>query len=339
MNVSNGVMYGRVPALGVTDAGAAGARNAVTIVTYHYVRELKATRYPRIKALGRQEFVAQLDYLARHYTFVSADDLFAALDGETVLPPNATVLTFDDGYIDHFTTVFPLLARRGIQGWFFPSTWSAMDRAVLDVNKIQFILAAVEDERTLVAELMERIAAHRHEHGMRSPEEYHAQFAVSSGYDNGEVIFIKRMLQRELPAEFRARLIGELFSTYVTRDESAFAEELYMTVPQLEHLIASGMLVGGHGHFHRWLDRIPEEDMRFEIGRSAGLLRELGVSHNRFVMCYPHGGHNDHVVAECRHQGFRVGLTVRPGIASVEEACAMVLPRIDTNEFPKANGA
>ena len=39
--------------------------NRCTIVMYHYVRELRRSRYPGIKGLSTEKFRGQLDYLAR----------------------------------------------------------------------------------------------------------------------------------------------------------------------------------------------------------------------------------------------------------------------------------
>ena len=92
----------------------------LTVIMYHYVRELPYTRYPEIKALLTTEFKEQLAYLKKHYTFVTVSDCLSALQNEHDLPSDACLLTFDDGYIDHFITVFPILEENEIQGCFFP---------------------------------------------------------------------------------------------------------------------------------------------------------------------------------------------------------------------------
>src|SRR3990172_11518084 len=96
----------------------------LTIVGYHYVRDLNGTRFPRIKGLTVTAFREQLAYLAAHHTFVSIDDVLGATahpgSGGT-LPPAAVLLTFDDGYADHFDNVFPILIENGIRGGFYPA--------------------------------------------------------------------------------------------------------------------------------------------------------------------------------------------------------------------------
>ena len=91
---------------------------------YHYVRELQHTRYPRIKALLKSEFTKQLTYLEEHYQFVTVNDCIDAIYSNVELPSNAILLTFDDAYIDHYNTVFPILEEKGIQGCFFSTAKS-----------------------------------------------------------------------------------------------------------------------------------------------------------------------------------------------------------------------
>src|SRR5215510_6007812 len=88
-------------------------------VMYHYVRDSSTTAFPAIRALAPDLFTRQLDWLQEHHEIVGVEDLRNALDGRRALPPRAATLTFDDGFIDHFTTVFPLIRERGLSGVFF----------------------------------------------------------------------------------------------------------------------------------------------------------------------------------------------------------------------------
>ena len=120
----------------------------LTILMYHFVRELPYTRYPKIKGLLTSEFKNQLTYLETHYQFVTIEECIQAIYSNNTknLPKNAILLTFDDAYIDHFVTVFPILESKKIQGCFFPPAKAILNNDVLDVNKIHFLLASVTSE-------------------------------------------------------------------------------------------------------------------------------------------------------------------------------------------------
>ena len=113
------------------------------IVMYHYVRELPYTRYPQIKALLASQFKEQIGYIEKHYHFITVEDCINAIYFDGDLPLNSILLTFDDGFVDHFNTVFPILESKGIQGCFFPSAKSILEYEVPNVHKIHFILAIV----------------------------------------------------------------------------------------------------------------------------------------------------------------------------------------------------
>jgi peptidoglycan/xylan/chitin deacetylase (PgdA/CDA1 family) len=97
-------------------------RIRVPILMYHYVSELPADAdATRIDLTVRPDiFRAQMDYLKEQgYTTISLYQLDDALLNGTPLPPKPIILTFDDGYIDHYINVFPVLQEHGFTGTFF----------------------------------------------------------------------------------------------------------------------------------------------------------------------------------------------------------------------------
>jgi peptidoglycan/xylan/chitin deacetylase (PgdA/CDA1 family) len=311
----------------------------VTIVTYHYVRDLRRSRFPEIKGLDLVLFREQLGYVRRHYQVVSAAELMAAVAsgrrGEPWdLPANAALLTFDDGYADHFGSVFPLLDEAGLPGCFFPPVQAISERKLLDVNKIHFLLASGADVRELVGEVLRRVDAHRGELGIESDEALLARWARPSRYDCAEVVFLKRLLQTVLPAALRSRILAELFAAHVTADESAFAEELYMSADQLRCMVRHGMYVGSHGYSHVRLGWLAPEEQALEVDRSLEFLAGLGTDTGSWMMCYPYGDSNEPLTELLRERRCAVGLTTRPGLAAWDNE-PLLLPRLDTNDLPK----
>lgn len=90
----------------------------VSVVMYHYVRDLEDSRFSEIKGLDVRLFREQIEYLCRNYNIIRIEDLIAALDKNINLPRRAALLTFDDGYIDHFLYVFPILVEKKYRGLF-----------------------------------------------------------------------------------------------------------------------------------------------------------------------------------------------------------------------------
>ena len=127
----------------------------ISIVMYHYVREIKKSQYPNVKGLELEGFKRQLDYLEKNHAIISPSDFIAYIKGEIALPDNACLLTFDDGYKDHYKYVLPELLKRKISGCFFPPARPIIDKCLLDVNAIHFIIACCNDVKKLINNLKE----------------------------------------------------------------------------------------------------------------------------------------------------------------------------------------
>jgi len=320
--------------------------HSVSIVMYHYVRDLERSRFPRLTGLALADFRGQLAFIRRHYQVVSMAQVVAAIHGDLELPPNALVLTFDDGYAEHYQNVCPLLVEQGLTGCFFPPVAAIRDHQLLDVNRVHFVLAAVDDHARLAQELCVMIDEARAEFQTESAAEIYARWAKPFYYgglpdspvDGADTIFIKRALQVALPEALRARLAAGLFRRHVTADEAAFAEELYVTEAQLRAMHEAGMELGSHTYSHRWLSHLTEAEQVTEIDRSLEFLSGLGVELHRWVMCYPYGDVDDRCVHLLRARGCAAGLTTRFDIATGADD-PLRLPRLDTRDLPRSGDA
>ena len=91
----------------VRAADANFSRGEFTAIVYRSVEDRDPDQ--RFGALETAKLAEEFDWLRAHgYQPVSVDDLMAASRG-TPLPPKAVLLTFDDGWEDFYTRVFPLL--------------------------------------------------------------------------------------------------------------------------------------------------------------------------------------------------------------------------------------
>jgi len=311
----------------------------ISIIMYHYVRNIKHSRYPDIKGLDIDLFKEQIAYIKKHYNVISAYDLMDAIKSNAQLPPKSLLLTFDDAYIDHFTYVFPVLDDQKLSGLFFPPAKSILKHQVLDVNKIHFILASVDQKKDLVNDIFKYLNENRSTYKLDTNEYYWKKLGVKYRFDTEEIIFIKRILQRELPESLRKIITDDLFNKYVTNDEVAFSQELYMSVDQVAHLQRNGMYIGSHGFDHYWLNTINKNEQVKEIDLSLQFLESIGSNINHWIMCYPYGAYNNSLLIILKKRGCVVGLTTNIGMADLKKDNPLILPRLDTNDLPKNSNA
>jgi len=309
--------------------------NNVTIVMYHYVRDLQHSRYPEIKGLSKHDFEKQIQYIKKHYNIISGSELMDTITKGAQLPPRSLVLTFDDGYIDHFTEVFPVLDRENLPGCFFPPAKCILEHKVLDVNKIHFVLATNSENRPIVEYILNQIDENRSHYNLLASKAYWKKFGKPSRFDTAEVAFCKHMLQNELPLELRQIIINELFSQYVTKDEAYFSQELYMSLDQIKTLQRHGMYVGSHGYDHCCLNSLSTQQQEREIDQSLRFLESIGADLCRWIISYPYGVYNNSLISVLKSRNCTIGLTTDVGLATMNHSNALTLPRLDTNDLPK----
>ncbi len=307
----------------------------ITVVMYHYIRELPLTRYPRIKGRLYSDFKKQIQFLLKNYSFVTLQEVKNAIyDRSADLPDKAALLTFDDAYIDHYLNAFPVLAENHIQGVFFPTAETIVDRRVMSTNKIHFILATEKDTGKLLGDLETFVRTYREQFGLEELDHYKKAIAVDSRFDDFNTILFKRLLQRELPEKARDVILDELFKKYVTNDEKAFAHELYLSEEQIRCMKGYGMEFGGHGFTHRWLNSLPKEQQEWEIDKSIDFLSGLGVDTSDWCMAYPYGAYNMETIEILKGKKCSIAFTTDPGMAVLSKDNAYTLLRFDTNDIP-----
>lgn len=307
--------------------------NRVIIVMYHYVRELNNSRYKNIKGLDLKLFKQQIEFFKSNFNIISTCDIEKLLDQKKSLPPKSLLLTFDDGYIDHYTNVFPILRNNNISGVFSIPAKIIAEKKVLDVNKIHFVLASgnVKEILNKIYKLLDYYRGKEFE--IPSNEELYNEIDVSSRFDSKEIIFIKRLLQYRLPVRLRKLIINQLFKEYVTESESIFCDELYMNYDQIKVMKKNGMEFGIHGYDHSWLGELPYDDMKNDILKALNVYKNL-INKDNWIMCAPYGSYNNKMIEFIKSNGCKLGFGTEVGIADLEENNKYKLPRLDTNDFP-----
>lgn len=308
--------------------------NNVTIIMYHYIRDLKNSRFPGIKGLDNHLFIEQIKYLKKHYHFVTMEEVIHSIDHGEKLPPKAVLLTFDDAYTDHYLNVFPILDENKIQGSFYTPAKAIMEHMILDVNKIHFILAAETGIFKIIKDVQVLLDQYRSEYQLEDFEYYYKKLAHPGTYDTKEVIFVKRLLQVELIEELRNKMVDTLFVKYVGMSETAFSQELYMNKEQLMTMQRHGMHVGSHGFNHYWWNRLSKQDLEQEIDLSIEFLKDIGTDMNNWTACYPYGSSDQQAVEMLESKGCKLAVTTEVRIADIEKDNRFLLPRLDTNDLP-----
>ena len=304
----------------------------VEFIMYHYVRDLKTSRYPKIKGLDYYDFLKQIKFLKKEYNIISIEDF---IRDEYKKNKKTCVLTFDDGYIDHYDFVFPTLINENIKGSFFTPVDTIEDNILLDVNLIHIILASAYESR-----ILERIIYHYERMGNIIPiETYISTINTDSRYDTKTTIIIKRLLQTSLPLDIRSIICRLLLEDFVEEDEKSLSKSLYLSKENIEEMISEGMHFGSHGKSHFWFSSLKESDQEKEITSSIKFLNSLYKKDYDLTMCYPYGSYNEITINLLKKYQFKLAMTTIPRTYNQEKDNLFEIPRWDTNDYyPKKKG-
>lgn len=305
----------------------------VTVVMYHYVRDFKTSKYKGLKGLQVELFEKQILFFKENYAIISMEDVYDFLLLKKPFPPNALLLTFDDGYIDHYEFAFPILKKYGLKGAFFPPVLTAQQEVVLDVNIIHHVLGAVENSKLLMDRVLKLVSANREKYSLESDQYYIEKYFHANRFDTPETIFVKRMLQVALPFELRRSICLDLLKEFLGVAEKELARDLYMGLDQIKEMKAAGMFFGGHGYKHKWLNSLSKEEIIEETDQTLLFLKEVGMETTNWAICYPYGGFNEDVLQILKEKSCLIGFTTEMRVADLSKDNSLLIPRLDTNDI------
>jgi len=307
-----------------------GSRDSCLVVSYHYVRDASVTAFPDLRSLHPAGFEQQIATLERNRTIVDYSGFLAAIDGERSLNGPAALLTFDDGLIDHYTTVFPQLAALWHRGVFFISPASNCSAPrVLNVQKVQLLLARFGDR--LWAEVEAALAIAGPGPATQAPHESLYR------YDNATVRRVKQLLNYDLPLEIADAVLGKLFRSSIG-DEAEAGRELYLTPAMIREMAHAGMTFGYHTRDHRVLSRLPLDEQRAQLEDGVQWIQTL-TGQTSVPFCYPHGhahAYTQDTVRLVRECGYSMAFTAVRGTSAPSTDLRFEVPRLDTRDVPSA---
>lgn len=300
-------------------------------IMYHYVRPTDDEQ-PHLFYLNLEDFERQLDYFEQHFGFVSQAQWFGALENSQQIP-DGVILTFDDGLIDHYRYVYPLLKARGLWGVFYVSSATLQAAQLLSVHRVHYLLGrfggtkvmdaleALVDESMFIEGFYDQLKAVPY--AMQSMDEHSLR--------------VKKMVNYAFRPELKDQVLGKLFQELVG-DEAAIAKDFYMSREQIQEMSRDGFLFGAHGESHNLLTKFTSKVLTREVAGSVQAVNAvLDIPSNTF--CYPYGGPdswNDQVLGELDANCIQFGFCVEPQDITYRdlEQRRLCLPRYDCNQFP-----
>jgi peptidoglycan/xylan/chitin deacetylase (PgdA/CDA1 family) len=279
--------------------------SVVSILTYHHVAE-QDSAYPYDRGVADatpHQFRRQMELLARYGQPIGIDELIRAFDGEP-LPPNAVMVTFDDGYRSCHDVALPILRAVGMRATFFVPTSFVSDRKLYWWERIAVVLShARVDQATVVYPRPFEISA----------RDRNAQSRLSDMIKDTPALDVDRFLA-ELAVAFGVEWNDDI--------EAKHAENVVMTWDHVRALARAGMDVESHSRRHRVLQTLDDQGLRDELtGSREDLEAQLGRPVR--AIAYPVGrriARDLRIRRAIADAGYKIGLSNASGAARILRA-------------------
>jgi peptidoglycan/xylan/chitin deacetylase (PgdA/CDA1 family) len=277
---------------------ASRSRRSPLILGYHRVvqdfRESSRRSIPSMLISARM-LERHLDYLGRHYRFVSLDEIGRCLvEGRSTA--RLAAVTFDDGYRDVYENALPILKRRGIPAAVFVVTELIGTSRRQIHDRLYSLLCRALSSTKNGAEELSRV--HRDcdldEPGAR-------QLARASR----STFAAMRLFLDALPQRQVLSVIKSLEARFEAEEDH---EGLPMTWSMVEEMGRCGITIGSHSKRHALLTHETHRRRGEEMSGSRRLLEaRLGAPIDHFA--YPDGRFDVPTVAAAAGAGYRFAYT------------------------------
>ena len=300
-------------------------------IMYHYVRP-ENSELPHFRHLHIDDFLKQLEYFGNEYGFVSKEEFKNTLmSGE---PIRGVILTFDDGFKDHFRYVLPELTKRNLWGIFYIPTSPFLTKKLIDVHRIHMLIgkyggSTIKDAMQGI--ITEGMISHEH------VKEFHSE-TYSRQNNDDSTNFVKRCLNYFIDYEYRENVIDKLMSIFYP-NECAIIADFYMTESELKKINNAGMVIGSHTVNHPVMSKLSLGDQEEEIIESFGMLESIVGKIDIKTFCYPYGGFHAFTLQTeelLEKNGCHFSFNVESRDIDREDIMKrrQALPRYDCNQFP-----
>lgn len=308
-------------------------KNYLYISTYHFIRKKNENFYRNINYLDLDKFKNQINIFEKIFNIIGFEDALDILSSKKKYKKPFLLLTFDDGYMDHYKYVLPFLLKKKMKGLFYPFANSLKKGFITDTNKLHFILARNNKIEMIENEILNYLKNFTN-FDLKKINIARKMIYKNRRYDNQKVSFIKTLLQYYLPSKIRYKINDHLFKKLVTKDKLEFYEKLYLKKKHFKEMKNYNMHFGSHGTSHNYLGFMSVKEQNLEIKNSLVFLKNLFPEENNFSICYPYGSFNKETLKIVKKYNFILGLSNSYGsINLLKKNNIFTLPRYDTNDF------
>lgn len=288
-------------------------RRGVIVLMYHELRD-DSEEIDAWTVVRRSEFLRQVEYLRRHYDFLTLDEAAARIAARRPASRPGIVLTFDDGEQGLVDVLLPIVEAEQLPVTIYISTHhiESQDCLWFDrvINAAQVVAPLVIDLSCL------------------------GRFRLSGIPGPMAWMEVDRLLEamKFLPRDRCDDLVEEIERQTAGAARLSAARLMPLRPEGVTALAGSRWIeIGSHSHRHELFPRLTKAERMTSLARNCELLwRWTGKAIRHFA--YPSGKHDVESVRDVEEFGFITAMTSAPGIWTAETPMHLV-PRVGIGRY------
>ena len=304
------------------------------ILMYHHVCERKSD--PWQLAVHPENFELQLNYLKKNFDVVSIEEMVHCV-AKKKLRKNMLAITFDDGFIDNYTTAAPLLEWYKLPATFYLATHPLKNQKFYWWDELQSIILHTE-HLPLSLELkvgIEQIKFTFRRHQILNTKSIHEINTWSYGMKvpNERIALYIKLWQNIQPlSQPMQNAVLEQLRIWSGLNYIQCKHGETMQVYQMLKLSRNKLFsMGSHTVTHSMLGEQKEDDQRFEIRESKRVIESLlGKNVNGFA--YPYGNYNAATKTILQDAGFHYAVSTECRAVTIDSD-PFELPRVQVKNW------
>ena len=244
--------------------------NGLYCFNYHRIGEANLTEYdPNVFSCDEANFAEHMQYIKKHFTVVTLDDLAEILKGK-ITDKRYALITFDDGYIDNYSKAFPILLKNEIAATFFLATNFMNNAEIPWWDKIAYLVRHAQVDEIKLDNWPDIITLSK----MDIATSIRKVLDIVK-INNGSTI-------EEMLIELERKL-------YIPNAELVDKEPLFMSWDMAREMQNAGMNFGSQTCSHRIMSHLSIVEQNHEAKASKELI-EKELNSNIKAFAYPVGG-------------------------------------------------
>ncbi|MCC6220644.1 MAG: polysaccharide deacetylase family protein [Deltaproteobacteria bacterium] len=245
-----------------------------------------------------ETFFRHMDYLATNCNVIPLEQLVKAIDAKEKIAEKTVAITFDDGWVDNFSTAFPSLKEHGLPATIFLATSFVGTNGTFWTNSLALALHRLQQKRAKIEGFLKQSFVSPKIADLISAIIFCTDKAQANEKLSSLLTHMKNLPSKEQDVVLQA--LCELAEV----DTDVAAKRSFLSWAEIQEMSRHNISFGCHSHSHANLTELSEGELRTDINSSLAAFSAHNIKPSS-VFCYPGGYFNEKTQACLQTLGFR----------------------------------